>query len=134
MKRSHLSTLIILLVSGLLLASPSLVHAQRSKAKRAATKAITSLSQAEALEDLEAFSERLREEAAYIELHRAAPFEAIESLKQRLPATVSIADFTRELQRIHSARRLHHRKRHRLQLSPATAQHFTQMNVLLSKP
>lgn len=101
MKRSHLPTLIVLFLSGLLFASPNLVRAQQSKALRPASKTtLTSLSQAEALEDLHAFSQRLREEAAYIELHRAKPFEAIESLKQRLPATVSVADFTRELQRI----------------------------------
>lgn len=85
----------------LLLASSSLVSAQESKAPRSATKAvITSLSQAEALEDLGVFGKRLREEAAYIELHRAKPFEAIDALKKRLPGHISIAEFTRELQRI----------------------------------
>lgn len=133
MKRLRLATLNILPLSGLLLASPSFVHAQQSKAKRPAAKAITILSQAEALEDLEAFSKRLREEAAYIELYRAKPFEAIENLKQRLPATVSVADFTRELQRILSAQRLHHRKRHQPRSSCATTQQSAQMNALFSK-
>jgi hypothetical protein len=62
MKRSHSHRLIILLLSGLLLASPGLVHAQQSKAQRPAAKTTTtSLSQAEALEDLDAFSKQLRE-------------------------------------------------------------------------
>ncbi len=61
---------------------------------------VPSLGQNDALADLDSFSQRLREESAYIELHQAKPFEAIERLKQRLPETVSIADFTRELQKI----------------------------------
>ncbi len=90
-----------LLLCSLLLASPSLVLAQESKAPRPAARvATTSLSQSDALADLNAFAKRLREEAAYIELHQARPFEAIESLKQRLPDTVSVAEFTRELQKI----------------------------------
>ena len=85
----------------LLCAPPQAVFAQQSKAPRSAAKAaITSLSQAEALADLEAFAKRLREEAAYIDLHRARPFEAIEKLKTRLPERISVAEFTRELQKI----------------------------------
>jgi hypothetical protein len=58
------------------------------------------LSQAEALEDLEAFAKRLREEAAYVGLHQAQPQEAIESLKQRLPDSIAVSDFARELRKM----------------------------------
>ena len=67
---------------------------------RAATVASASLSQADALADLAAFEKRLREEAAYLDLHQAKPFEAIERLRQRLPARIGIAEFARELQKI----------------------------------
>lgn len=62
--------------------------------------AMTSLSKADALTDLEAFAKRLCEEAAYIELHQAKPFETIEKLKQELLSSIKVADFTRELQKV----------------------------------
>lgn len=87
---------------GIVLFVPSEIgSAQQVQVPRGRAKAtIKSLSRAEALTDLESFGKRLREEAAYIELRRSSPFEAIESLKQRLPATVNTAEFTRELQKI----------------------------------
>ncbi len=90
------------ILTGIVLCAPSSISfAQQSKATRpVADVSITSLSRAEALEDLEAFGKRLREQAAYIELHHAKPFESIESLKQRLPAKIGVADFTREMQKI----------------------------------
>lgn len=88
-------------LAGLLLFSPRLVHAQPSDARTPVVAAApASLSQADALADLAAFGQRLREEAAYLDLHQAKPFEAIEALRQRLPARIGVADFARELQKI----------------------------------
>jgi hypothetical protein len=88
-------------LAGLLILSPRLVPAQPSDVRTTATAAVpASLSQADALADLAAFGQRLREEAAYLTLHQAEPFKAIEVLRQRLPAQIGIADFVRELQKI----------------------------------
>lgn len=78
------------------LACPCAVDAQEVNA----TLPPASLSKTEALEDLDAFAKRLSEEAAYIDLHQATPLAAIEALKLRLPDSIGIADFARELRRI----------------------------------
>ncbi len=87
----------------LLVASRLVVVAQPATERAPATKKVAAapiLSRADALADLDAFSQRLREEAAYLTLHPAKPFEAIESLRQRLPDSIAVAEFTRELQKI----------------------------------
>lgn len=89
-------------LGGLLLGFSPLVFAQPAAAPAVATApaAPSSLSRVDALADLAAFEQRLREEAAYLDLHQAKPFAAIEGLRQRLPAKISVAEFARELQKI----------------------------------
>jgi hypothetical protein len=90
-----------LILCCLLVLTPGVTFSQIKPAPSSkAIDAAPELSRAEALSDLEVFAKRLREEAAYLELHRAKPFDAIESLKKRLPATIWVAEFTRELQKI----------------------------------
>lgn len=101
MKLPFLPQLCAVVFAGLLILSPRVAFAQPVDARApAATVAPASLSQADALADLAAFEKRLREEAAYLDLHQAKPFEAIERLRQRLPARIGIAEFARELQKI----------------------------------
>ena len=98
-----LSSLVRAVLLGALLLSPAArVFAQpvAAPAAKAAPAAPSSLSRADALADLAALGQRLREEAAYLDLHQAKPFGAIESLRQRLPDQISVAEFTRELQKI----------------------------------
>ncbi len=84
-----------------LLASPRAGLAQPSHAPHPAdTPARTRLSREEALADLDILARRLRAEAAYIELHQARPCEALERLKARLPDPLSVADLTRDLQKV----------------------------------
>jgi len=102
MKFPLLSLVPAVLLGALLLSPAARVVAQPSAAPsaKAAPAAPSSLGRADALADLAALGQRLREEAAYLDLHQAKPFAAIESLRQRLPDQISVAEFTRELQKI----------------------------------
>jgi len=82
------------------LAHPSALPAQNAPAAKAEVSASATQNRAEAIEDLEAFSRRLEQEAAYLHLHQARPFEAIAALKLRLPDSITTPDFARELRRI----------------------------------
>lgn len=98
---SYLPRLCVVIFAGLLYLSPLIGCAQPVDSRAPTVVAApASLSRADALTDLAAFDQRLREEAAYLTLHQAEPFKAIEALRRRLPVQIGVADFVRELQKI----------------------------------